>query len=87
MITEIGGLSDIGCIRQQNEDDFRTQTWPEHHLSLAIVADGMGGYKGGAMASRLAVAAFLDSVSQWLKTKTHNSITAIQLSSPANAGG
>lgn len=45
-----GGLSDTGKVRQRNEDCIRIE--PE--LGLFIVADGMGGYAGGDVASSIA---------------------------------
>jgi len=63
---EVSSQSDIGCLRQNNEDSFGY--WePDDDREflrkgrLAVVADGMGGYEGGQEASRLAVATLVDS--------------------------
>jgi protein phosphatase len=47
---EAYGLTDAGCVRQNNEDYFLMQ--PE--IGLYLVADGMGGAQAGEQASRLA---------------------------------
>jgi protein phosphatase len=67
----IAMLTDIGCRRRVNEDacHYVQPADPEtlaRRGTLAIVADGMGGYAGGEIASRLAVEvisrAYYDSV-------------------------
>ncbi len=51
----IAGVSHIGCVRTRNEDSIFYQLHSEHAFLLAVVADGMGGHAGGAVASQLAV--------------------------------
>ena len=46
--------TDIGKARQLNEDSYFASK-PEDEIQLFIVADGMGGYKGGEIASSMAV--------------------------------
>lgn len=46
--------SDIGKARQINEDSYFASK-PDDEVQLFIVADGMGGYKGGEIASSMAV--------------------------------
>jgi PPM family protein phosphatase len=48
---EAFGLSDAGCVRQNNEDSYLLS--PE--TGLYVVADGMGGAQAGEHASKLAV--------------------------------
>ena len=47
--------SDIGKSREMNQDSFYVSDLNKDEIKLYIVADGMGGYKGGEIASSLAV--------------------------------
>lgn len=46
--------SDIGKVREMNQDNFYIADQNDS-VKLFIVADGMGGYKGGEIASKLAI--------------------------------
>ena len=48
--------SDIGKAREMNQDSYYVSDLEKDELKLYILADGMGGYKGGEVASSLAVA-------------------------------
>lgn len=47
--------SDIGKAREMNQDSFYVSDLKKDEIKLYILADGMGGYKGGEIASSLAV--------------------------------
>lgn len=51
------GITDVGCAREHNEDDFYLSEGSE---AICIVADGMGGHSSGEVASALAIRAIID---------------------------
>ena len=57
---EIVAFSDVGRKRVQNEDS--TACNPE--LGIAVIADGMGGYKAGEVASALAVTCIINDLQE-----------------------
>ena len=70
---EAFALSDVGCIRTNNEDNFVCQTlWTDNYLLLAAI-DGVGGQEGGEVASAIAA----ESLSHYLETYTNGD--ALQL--------
>lgn len=56
---KFAGLTDTGRVRDHNEDNVH---WDEA-LGLAVVADGMGGYNAGEVASEIAVT----TVAEWVR--------------------
>ena len=65
------GRSHVGKVRQLNEDCFAIQ----EDLQVYVVADGMGGHKGGIVASHLAVETIGQVAKEALKGKTSQAKT------------
>jgi len=61
LVWEFAALTDVGRTRAHNEDDLRVNP----ALGLAVLADGMGGYKGGEVASAMAVSLVQASFARW----------------------
>lgn len=57
---EIASASDVGIIRSFNEDSIAI----DNELGLLVLADGMGGYKSGDVASAIATRAVVDCLKQ-----------------------
>ena len=66
---EVCALTDPGRVRQSNQDSFRIV----RELGLYMLADGMGGARGGARASTLAV----ETVEKVVKRSEHRDAAAL----------
>ena len=62
MSFEFSALTDVGCVRTNNEDAVLVD--PAH--GLAVLADGMGGYNAGEVASAMAVERISADLAAWL---------------------
>ena len=60
---EIFGLTDVGLVRDHNEDSIGEN----RDLGLAVLADGMGGHRGGEVASAITVSTIMESLDNELK--------------------
>ncbi len=56
--------TDIGQARSMNQDSLLVSENKNNGLNLYILADGMGGYKGGEIASKVAVTAILKYITE-----------------------
>ena len=63
----IAGLTDQGLVREHNEDSIGS----DPALGLLILADGMGGHKGGEVASAIAVDTVLATLKKTLPDIIH----------------
>lgn len=71
---EVIGNSDIGRVRETNEDAFRFGKYDDGSV-WAVVCDGMGGVSGGRLASSIAA----DMVSRKIEKSYNSSMTGVSV--------
>ena len=67
MMYEICALTDQGLVRKNNEDAVAF----DQHTGLCLLADGMGGYNAGEVASAMAVTSLTQELNSWLVHAGH----------------
>ena len=67
---KIAGLTDIGSCRQENQDSFCARQLTDGS-GWGVVCDGMGGVKGGRVASAIATASMLQYFDRQLRCLRH----------------
>ncbi|MBQ7254886.1 MAG: Stp1/IreP family PP2C-type Ser/Thr phosphatase [Oscillospiraceae bacterium] len=72
------GVSDRGMVREENQDSFAMEKLSERSM-LVTVCDGMGGVRGGALASGLALETFIKAVKNGWKDSLKAEKTAALL--------
>ena len=67
---KIAGQTDIGSCRQENQDNFCARQLTDGS-GWGVVCDGMGGVKGGRVASSIATASLMQYFDRQLRTLRH----------------
>ena len=70
--------SDIGKAREINQDSYYV-SMPNNNVGLFILADGMGGYNGGEIASKLAIVSAKNYIESNFSSIEHNKETILKL--------
>jgi len=76
----VAGLTDQGKVRSNNED----AVWADPESNLLVVADGMGGHKGGEVASGMAITAIPQNFKQLTKANNSGEMADSQYSPETN---
>ncbi|MBW7472626.1 Stp1/IreP family PP2C-type Ser/Thr phosphatase [Marinobacter sp. M216] len=66
MSVHVAGRSHTGVVRESNQDVVAWQVRDDGGAALMLVADGMGGYQGGEIASRLAADSVMEALTPGL---------------------
>ncbi len=66
MIPSVAGMTDVGTVRATNQDTIDWRVSDDNRQVLLVVADGMGGYQGGEIASQIAVDTVMEALGRYL---------------------
>ena len=72
MTLELFSATDVGRARDNNEDSVAV----DHTVALAVLADGMGGYNAGEVASQMLTSFLQTELGRWLKEAGAGASTA-----------
>lgn len=61
---QLHGKTDVGSVRDHNEDAISC----DENIALAVLADGMGGHRGGEIASAITVSTVLEYITDKVKS-------------------
>ena len=75
---KIFAKSDVGKAREVNQDSYYVSR-PSEDVALCILADGMGGYNGGEIASKLAIVSAKNYIESNFAEIEHNKETILKL--------
>lgn len=64
---QVWGLTDIGLVRKDNQDSYAVEYHQPTDTLVCVVCDGMGGVKGGHVASRIAVDTYMEELKKVLR--------------------
>lgn len=93
VILQAGHFTDVGLVRELNEDSVLALTLTQYYESiqtqvgLYIVSDGMGGEAAGEVASRITVRAIAEWVTDKLISESLKSTKAEKIVAPTHTGG
>ncbi len=65
------GVSDPGCVRENNEDRYLLREWKDGSALLAVVTDGMGGHASGEVAADFIVETFSEHIPMAFPVSAH----------------
>src|SRR5262249_60238937 len=93
VVLQSGHFTDVGLIRELNEDSVLAMNLTQYYesvqtqIGLYIVSDGMGGEAAGEVASRVTVRAVAEGGTDKLISASLKSTREGQIAAPAHTGG